>query len=94
MWHGWHGWHGWHCGENPKPAVVSIAHGTATARAGCRRQRAVCAALALTLASVGVSLAVPPGWEAKVTKDGRTYYVDHNTKKTSWKQPVMGTPTS
>uniref|UniRef100_A0A7S3JXJ8 WW domain-containing protein n=1 Tax=Aureoumbra lagunensis TaxID=44058 RepID=A0A7S3JXJ8_9STRA len=31
---------------------------------------------------------LPPGWEEKVAPDGRTYYVDHNTKTTSWERPI------
>lgn len=30
---------------------------------------------------------LPPGWEERVDASGRTYYVDHNTKRTSWKRP-------
>eukprot|EP00731_Ephydatia_muelleri_P015710 Em0009g134a len=29
---------------------------------------------------------LPPGWEAKTTKDGRVYYVDHLTKTTTWEK--------
>ncbi|KAL5481307.1 hypothetical protein EMCRGX_G021442 [Ephydatia muelleri] len=31
---------------------------------------------------------LPPGWEAKTTKDGRVYYVDHLTKTTTWDHPL------
>lgn len=31
---------------------------------------------------------LPPGWEEKVAPDGRSYYIDHNTKTTSWTRPV------
>lgn len=30
---------------------------------------------------------LPPGWEEKVAPNGRVYYVDHNTKSTSWTRP-------
>ena len=30
---------------------------------------------------------LPPGWEAQLVPDGRTYYVDHNTKQTQWHPP-------
>lgn len=30
---------------------------------------------------------LPPGWEALTAPDGRIYYVDHNTKTTSWTLP-------
>jgi hypothetical protein len=31
---------------------------------------------------------LPPGWEQRVTNDGRTYYVDHNTRQTTWVHPL------
>ena len=27
---------------------------------------------------------LPPGWERRTTKDGKTFYIDHNTRTTSW----------
>ena len=34
---------------------------------------------------------LPPGWEARKNKDGRTYYVDHFRKITTWEHPNMAT---
>ena len=31
---------------------------------------------------------LPPGWEEKVDNLGRSYYVDHNTRNTTWTRPV------
>ncbi|CAJ0893378.1 8369_t:CDS:10 [Entrophospora sp. SA101] len=31
--------------------------------------------------------ALPPGWERRVDHLGRTYYVDHNTRTTTWVRP-------
>ncbi|XP_064390613.1 uncharacterized protein LOC135338422 isoform X2 [Halichondria panicea] len=31
---------------------------------------------------------LPPGWEVRKAKDGRTYYVDHNTHRTVWEHPM------
>jgi hypothetical protein len=31
---------------------------------------------------------LPEGWEMRKTQDGRVYFVDHNTKSTSWDRPV------
>eukprot|EP01083_Nonionella_stella_P176203 615921_1 len=36
---------------------------------------------------------LPPGVEARRHADGRIYYIDHNTKKTSWTPPVPPTYT-
>ncbi|KAL2149147.1 hypothetical protein VTH82DRAFT_8495 [Thermothelomyces myriococcoides] len=33
---------------------------------------------------------LPPGWEIRVDHLGRTYYVDHNTRTTSWNRPTGG----
>jgi len=30
---------------------------------------------------------LPAGWEESKTYDGRLYFIDHNTKKTSWIDP-------
>ncbi|KAG5437971.1 hypothetical protein PCANB_000317 [Pneumocystis canis] len=33
---------------------------------------------------------LPPGWERRVDNLGRTYYVDHNTRTTTWTRPSVG----
>ncbi|CCF56508.1 hypothetical protein KAFR_0B02100 [Kazachstania africana CBS 2517] len=32
---------------------------------------------------------LPPGWERRTDNFGRTYYVDHNTRTTTWKRPAL-----
>ncbi|KAG8832004.1 hypothetical protein FRC17_002223, partial [Serendipita sp. 399] len=32
---------------------------------------------------------LPSGWEAKLTPQGKVYFVDHNTRTTSWEDPRM-----
>ncbi|CCE62744.1 hypothetical protein TPHA_0D01030 [Tetrapisispora phaffii CBS 4417] len=32
---------------------------------------------------------LPPGWERRTDNFGRTYYVDHNTRTTTWKRPTF-----
>ncbi|CAG8808032.1 2088_t:CDS:2, partial [Racocetra persica] len=32
---------------------------------------------------------LPPGWERRLVHLKRTYYVDHNTRTTTWKRPSM-----
>ena len=32
---------------------------------------------------------LPPGWESKVLSNGRIYYVDHNTRTTTWERPPV-----
>ncbi|XP_069043103.1 E3 ubiquitin-protein ligase NEDD4-like isoform X8 [Lepisosteus oculatus] len=35
---------------------------------------------------------LPPGWEERVHADGRTFYIDHNTKNTQWEDPRLQNP--
>lgn len=32
---------------------------------------------------------LPPGWERRTDNFGRTYYVDHNSRTTTWKRPAI-----
>ncbi|XP_033022292.1 E3 ubiquitin-protein ligase NEDD4 isoform X5 [Lacerta agilis] len=32
---------------------------------------------------------LPPGWEERIHTDGRTFYINHNTKKTQWEDPRL-----
>ena len=31
---------------------------------------------------------LPPGWEMRIDGHGRPYYVDHNTRTTTWERPT------
>ena len=35
---------------------------------------------------------LPPGWEAAVDANGKTYFIDHNSKSTSWFHPAAPPP--
>ncbi|XP_029024402.1 E3 ubiquitin-protein ligase NEDD4-like isoform X4 [Betta splendens] len=35
---------------------------------------------------------LPPGWEERIHTDGRTFYIDHNTKNTQWEDPRLQSP--
>lgn len=35
------------------------------------------------------SSGLPPGWEEKQDERGRSYYVDHNSRTTTWAKPTM-----
>ncbi|CAL8293238.1 unnamed protein product [Lota lota] len=37
--------------------------------------------------TAATSDALPPGWEQRKDPHGRTYYVDHNTRTTTWERP-------
>jgi len=33
---------------------------------------------------------LPPGWEERRTREGRVFFIDHNTRKTQWEDPRTG----
>ncbi|XP_074474355.1 E3 ubiquitin-protein ligase NEDD4-like isoform X2 [Sebastes fasciatus] len=35
---------------------------------------------------------LPPGWEERIHSDGRTFFIDHNTKNTQWEDPRLQSP--
>ena len=35
---------------------------------------------------------LPSGWEERVHKDGRTFFIDHNNKRTTWEDPRLSDP--
>ena len=37
---------------------------------------------------------LPPGWEAKAHPSGRTFFINHNTRETTWRDPRMPNPLS
>ncbi|XP_030624034.1 NEDD4-like E3 ubiquitin-protein ligase WWP1 isoform X2 [Chanos chanos] len=37
--------------------------------------------------NISTSDSLPPGWEQRKDPHGRTYYVDHNTRTTTWERP-------
>ncbi|AWP20921.1 NEDD4-like E3 ubiquitin-protein ligase WWP1 isoform 3 [Scophthalmus maximus] len=39
--------------------------------------------------NAGAADPLPPGWERRVDDRGRIYYVDHNTRTTTWQRPTM-----
>ncbi|KAJ5459040.1 hypothetical protein N7530_010984 [Penicillium desertorum] len=48
-------------------------------------------AAAISMMATGATTAgtgeLPPGWERRVTPEGRPYFVDHNTRTTTWVDP-------
>ncbi|XP_010190020.1 PREDICTED: E3 ubiquitin-protein ligase NEDD4 isoform X2 [Mesitornis unicolor] len=38
------------------------------------------------------SSGLPPGWEERQDEKGRSYYIDHNSRTTTWIKPVVQTP--
>ncbi|TRY98633.1 hypothetical protein DNTS_005882 [Danionella cerebrum] len=46
----------------------------------------------LVLKPLVLSPSQQPGWEERVHADGRTFYIDHNNKKTQWEDPRLQSP--
>ncbi|XP_007479756.2 E3 ubiquitin-protein ligase NEDD4 isoform X2 [Monodelphis domestica] len=38
------------------------------------------------------SSGLPPGWEEKQDDKGRSYYIDHNSRTTTWMKPIIQAP--
>eukprot|EP00611_Tribonema_gayanum_P000369 TRINITY_DN10250_c0_g1_i2.p1 TRINITY_DN10250_c0_g1~~TRINITY_DN10250_c0_g1_i2.p1 ORF type:complete len:503 (-),score=102.44 TRINITY_DN10250_c0_g1_i2:57-1469(-) len=47
---------------------------------------------AATTGTAGMRLALPAGWARAYTGSGREYFIDHNTRTTSWTHPLLATP--
>lgn len=54
----------------------------------CRYFIVLCSSLKLLPTSSGL----PPGWEEKQDERGRSYYVDHNSRTTTWTKPTVQVP--
>eukprot|EP00475_Leptophrys_vorax_P007952 TRINITY_DN1508_c0_g1_i2.p1 TRINITY_DN1508_c0_g1~~TRINITY_DN1508_c0_g1_i2.p1 ORF type:complete len:1085 (+),score=304.16 TRINITY_DN1508_c0_g1_i2:74-3256(+) len=69
----------WTIPASAAPAVAAVAPVASVAKS----------APAVSVApSAVVVAALPGGWDKATAKDGRTYYVDHFTKTTSWTAPA------
>ncbi|XP_060778480.1 NEDD4-like E3 ubiquitin-protein ligase WWP1 isoform X2 [Neoarius graeffei] len=60
-------------------SAADAALGTSTATGGTKPQQQT--------PSTSTSDPLPPGWEQRKDPHGRTYYVDHNTRTTTWERP-------
>uniref|UniRef100_A0ACB8EAF1 NEDD4-like E3 ubiquitin-protein ligase wwp2 n=1 Tax=Sphaerodactylus townsendi TaxID=933632 RepID=A0ACB8EAF1_9SAUR len=67
--------------RSPDPPTACDPAGGAEEPASCSEaQTSQPAAQALEM--------LPPGWEQRELPNGRVYYVDHNTKTTTWERPL------
>ncbi|EIN08066.1 HECT-domain-containing protein [Punctularia strigosozonata HHB-11173 SS5] len=66
---------------------ASAAAAAATAGAGAVANTAANALAASTNATTAGLGPLPAGWEERYTPEGRPYYVDHNTRTTTWVDP-------
>ena len=67
---------------SPAPAAASASASPAPSASGSTGLAPI--SLNSTTAGTG---ALPAGWEQRQTPEGRPYYVDHNTRSTTWVDP-------
>ncbi|KAI9691308.1 MAG: hypothetical protein M1820_009771 [Bogoriella megaspora] len=79
---------------------VSLAHRPSASASGPQRQSSAGGSTAMTNGNNGPRRntgftefedsqgRLPPGWERREDNLGRTYYVDHNTRQTTWIRPA------
>lgn len=68
----------------PTPAQSSTPNAAATAAANAAASAAGGQASSATTQGSGP---LPAGWEQRFTREGRPYFVDHNTRTTTWVDP-------
>ncbi|XP_032891624.1 NEDD4-like E3 ubiquitin-protein ligase WWP2 isoform X1 [Amblyraja radiata] len=73
---------------SPAPATSSSTTGTTSSSAVEQTSEEGSALTELSQALAQNLEALPPGWEQRVLPSGRVYYVDHNTKTTTWERPL------
>lgn len=67
-------------GSTQSSSLTGQAHGL---RTGESRS----SGMAQSMASLASQL--PPGWEMRITPNGRTYYANHRTRRTQWERPTV-----
>lgn len=70
--------------SNTQPGAQRTTSATAHASSTNTSTAALAASNHITTAGSG---SLPPGWEERYTPEGRPYYVDHNTRTTTWVDP-------
>lgn len=78
-------------GETPQlPTVLSVTSGNVTVNS-TGANTPVSPNAAVSMASLGATTSglgeLPSGWEQRFTNEGRPYFVDHNTRTTTWVDP-------
>ncbi|KAG1891508.1 hypothetical protein F4604DRAFT_1876590 [Suillus subluteus] len=68
-------------------ATLAVPPSTAPSLATSRGQAATNAQQRNFNPNVDQYGSLPPGWERRIDPLGRTYYVDHNTRTTTWNRP-------
>lgn len=81
-------------GETPQSPVLSSANSSTSGNVTVNSTGAntpVSPAAAVSMAATGATTRglgeLPSGWEQRFTNEGRPYFVDHNTRTTTWVDP-------
>lgn len=74
-------------GTSPSTNVAAVAAATSANNSATAQMRNYSS----TVDNQGT---LPPGWERRVDHLGRTYYVDHNTRTTTWNRPSLNQATN
>ncbi|RKP29698.1 HECT-domain-containing protein [Metschnikowia bicuspidata] len=84
-------------GQTPQSPVLGASNSTNTSASGSVTVNSsgantpVSAAAAVSMAATGGTTRglgeLPSGWEQRFTNEGRPYFVDHNTRTTTWVDP-------
>ncbi|KAL9697233.1 hypothetical protein quinque_000674 [Culex quinquefasciatus] len=84
---------------DPRTGVASPIPGMGTAGALNNNQLAAASPVSATGAASGGARShddelgpLPEGWEERVHNDGRTFFIDHNTRTTQWDDPRLSNP--
>lgn len=73
-----------HATHTPPPAASAPSQPVQQPTAGTPANAVQMMATGATTAGTGE---LPPGWEQRHTPEGRAYFVDHNTRTTTWVDP-------
>lgn len=77
--------------SSPGPNESGHSASGSTSDIATNNQNIASTASAIQMMNSGATTAglgeLPPGWEQRYTPEGRAYYVDHNTRTTTWVDP-------
>jgi E3 ubiquitin-protein ligase NEDD4 len=83
---------GWEERRTPEGRPYFVDHRTRSTTWNDPRSSQVTVAAASASATANANLGpLPSGWEMRLTSTGRVYFVDHNTRTTTWDDPRLPT---
>ncbi|KAF9241124.1 hypothetical protein BU15DRAFT_87357 [Melanogaster broomeanus] len=83
---------GWEERRTPEGRPYFVDHRTRSTTWNDPRSSQITVVAASTSAAANANLGpLPSGWEMRLTSTGRVYFVDHNTRTTTWDDPRLPT---